>query len=101
MTNIIDADDAGITEMRLGLMDHGFVEPRIIARGGTSIVWAAEEPTLSRTVAIKVGVTSKTAIGAESRLLAKLTSHEGIVEVHRSGEVGGGRPFIVLEHCPG
>ena len=101
MTSIIDADDAGITEMRLGLMDHGFVEPRIIARGGTSIVWAAEEPTLSRTVAIKVGVTSQTAISAESRLLAKLTSHEGIVEVHRSGEVGGGRPFIVLEHCPG
>ena len=48
MTSIIDADDAGITEMRLGLMDHGFVEPRIIARGGTSIVWASRTPPVSR-----------------------------------------------------
>lgn len=78
-----------------------------IADGGMASVWAAEDRTLGRTVAIKLlaeryledpGASRRFA--REARTAAQLSSHSHIVTIYDVGEHDG-RPFIVMEHMSG
>ena len=71
-----------------------------IARGGMGHVFLAEDRTLNRQVALKVGhsaeATQKAAFYREARILSHL-SHPNIVPVHNFGEDAAGRPFYSMK----
>ena len=71
-----------------------------IARGGMGHVFLAEDKTLNRQVALKVGhtgdATAKAAFHREARILSRL-SHPNIVPVHNFGEDAAGRPFYSMK----
>jgi eukaryotic-like serine/threonine-protein kinase len=77
-----------------------------LARGGMGTVYAAQDKTLNRRVAIKV-LDSSDPHGAleerllrEARVLAKL-EHPGIVPVHDAGALTDGRVFYVMKFVEG
>src|SRR5215831_18351786 len=78
----------------------------LIARGGMSVVYAAEDEKLSRRVALKVldtpdangELTSR--LMREARILAQL-EHPGIVPVHDVGVLPGGRVFYSMKFVEG
>ena len=79
---------------------------RLLGAGGMGEVYAAEDLTLGRTVAVKIlsaAVASSPAdldrFEREAKALAKL-SHPNIVKVHDYGEHEGS-PYIVMEYMPG
>jgi eukaryotic-like serine/threonine-protein kinase len=93
----LDTPDLGATKYRLG---------PILGRGGMGIVYAADDPTLSREVAIKVsldrdddGVLAEH-LRQEARVLAGL-EHSAIVPVHDFGELPDGRLFYVMKRVRG
>jgi serine/threonine-protein kinase len=71
-----------------------------IARGGMGHVFLAEDKTLNRQVALKVGhtgdATAKAAFHREARILSRL-SHPNIVPMHNFGEDAAGRPFYSMK----
>jgi serine/threonine protein kinase len=73
---------------------------REIARGGMGRVFLAEDKTLNRQVALKVGHTAdaaqKEAFYREARILSHI-SHPNIVPVHNLGEDAAGRPFYSMK----
>jgi serine/threonine protein kinase len=77
-----------------------------LARGGMGAVYAAQDTTLNRRVAIKV-LDSSDRHGAleerlmrEARVLAQL-EHPGIVPVHDAGTLADGRIFYVMKFVEG
>lgn len=78
---------------------------REIGRGGSSVVWAAEDPQLGRVVALKVlalapSVESAERFRREARALASLR-HPNIAAVHEAGETPDGLSYIAMEHVDG
>src|SRR5262249_10026961 len=77
-----------------------------IARGGMGVVYAAEDETLERRVALKVlevpGNESELAsrLLREARVLA-LLEHPGIVPVHDVGTLADGRVFYTMKFVEG
>ena len=77
-----------------------------IARGGMGIVYAAEDETLQRRVALKVldvpGTDGDLAnrLIREARVLAAL-EHPGIVPVHDVGTLADGRVFYTMKYVEG
>ena len=77
-----------------------------IARGGMGVVYAAEDETLERRVALKVlevpGSESELAnrLLREARVLA-LLEHPGIVPVHDVGTLADGRVFYTMKFVEG
>jgi eukaryotic-like serine/threonine-protein kinase len=77
-----------------------------IARGGMGIVYAAEDETLQRRVALKVldvpGTDGDLAnrLIREARVLAAL-EHSGIVPVHDVGTLADGRVFYTMKYVEG
>jgi len=77
-----------------------------IARGGMGVVYAAEDETLDRRVALKVlevpGSESELAsrLIREARVLA-LLEHPGIVPVHDVGTLADGRVFYTMKFVEG
>jgi len=77
-----------------------------IARGGMGVVYAAEDQTLARRVAIKVldvpVLDSDLAhrLNREARVLARL-EHPGIVPVHDVGTLADGRVFYTMKFVEG
>jgi serine/threonine protein kinase len=77
-----------------------------IARGGMGVVYAAEDQTLARRVAIKVldvlvpdGDLAHR-LNREARILARL-EHPGIVPVHDVGTLADGRVFYTMKFVEG
>ena len=81
-----------------------------LGRGGMGIVFAANDPVIDRTLAVKVillapGTDAEEAEQLRKRLFSEARSagrlsHRGIVTVYDVGEEGG-RPFIVMEMVEG
>jgi len=78
-----------------------------IANGGMASVWAAEDRTLGRIVAIKLlapqfldDPTAKARFEREARAAASLSDHPHVVTIFDVGECED-RPFIVMEHMSG
>ena len=77
-----------------------------IARGGMGVIYAAEDQTLSRRVALKVldvpvpGSDFAHRLNREARVLARL-EHPGIVPVHDVGTLADGRVFYAMKFVEG
>jgi serine/threonine protein kinase len=83
-----------------------YILQEFLARGGMGAVYAAQDKTLNRRVAIKV-LDSSDGHGAleerlmrEARVLAQL-EHPGIVPVHDAGTLADGRVFYVMKFVEG
>lgn len=78
---------------------------RVLGSGGMGSVWLATDPTIGRSVALKmlhpdaVDAESRARFQREARLAAGLR-HPGIVAVHDVGEAEG-RPYLAMEYVPG
>jgi len=87
------------------LQSEGFEEPTVIGRGGFGVVLRCRQPTLDRTVAVKVltGALSRENLERflrEQRALGRLSGHPNIVNVHFCGTTASGRPYIVMQYYP-
>ena len=80
---------------------------RPLARGGFATVWEARQDSLDRLVAVKVDQRKLDTDAERRRFLreagaaGRLSGHPGIVTVHDAGILADGRPFLVMELCPG
>jgi serine/threonine protein kinase/WD40 repeat protein len=79
---------------------------RQIGRGGMGVVYLAEQPALSRQVAVKfllggalASPEHRARFRAEAQMAASLR-HPNIVQVHEVGEVNG-QPYLVMEYVGG
>ncbi|MEM9033641.1 MAG: serine/threonine-protein kinase [Actinomycetota bacterium] len=84
----------------------GLVDVEQIGRGGFGIVYRAVEDDLGRTVAVKVlpgelDDRARDRFDRERRAMAVLSDHPHIVPIFRSGFLGDGSPFLVMEHVSG
>ncbi|MEV2218456.1 protein kinase [Nocardia vinacea] len=79
----------------------GFENAEEIGRGGFGVVYRCLEPSLDRTVAVKV-LTSEISgdererFVREQHALGRLSGHPNIVAVHQADVTADGRPFIVM-----
>ncbi|RZL20704.1 MAG: protein kinase, partial [Rhodococcus sp. (in: high G+C Gram-positive bacteria)] len=95
--------DGFSSEIKAELESEGFVEVEEIGRGGFGVVYRCREPSLERTVAIKVlssGLDREgyTRFLREQRAMGQLSGHPNIVNVLRIGVTSTGRPFIVMQY---
>ncbi|MFE7421055.1 protein kinase [Rhodococcus sp. NPDC057529] len=80
-----------------------FEDIHVVGQGGFGIVYRCRQPSLDRTVAIKV-LTSEldsedlARFVREQRAMGRLSGHPNIVNVFEVGTVGSGRPFIVMQY---
>ncbi|MBL8954774.1 MAG: serine/threonine protein kinase [Myxococcaceae bacterium] len=77
-----------------------YVIQRRIGSGGMGVVYAAHDPTLDRSVALKLlrdapDDAARDRLTDEARAMARLT-HPNVVTVHETGEEGGHR-FVAME----
>jgi serine/threonine protein kinase len=83
------------------------VDWRPLARGGFSTVWQAKQESLDRLVAVKVDHRPLSEDRERRRFLreagaaGRLSGHIGIVTVHDAGILADGRPYLVMDLCPG
>ena len=93
------ADAPDLTGTRYRLLER-------IARGGMGVIYAAEDQTLSRRVALKVldvpipGSDFAHRLNREAHVLARL-EHPGIVPVHDVGTLADGRVFYTMKFVEG
>jgi serine/threonine protein kinase len=85
----------------------GLVDWQPLARGGFSTVWQARQETLDRLVAVKIDHrplhedSDRRRFLREAGAAGRLSGHAGIVTVHDAGILGDGRPYLVMDLCPG
>jgi tetratricopeptide (TPR) repeat protein/predicted Ser/Thr protein kinase len=77
---------------------------KVLGRGGMGVVYEARDPTLRRSIALKVLRSAlveamSQRLGAEAQAMARL-SHPNVRAVYDVGAVGG-RPFIAMELVEG
>ncbi len=84
----------------------GYDVVREVSRGGMGVVYEAHQKSLGRTVALKIVLGDARADDVaidrfliESRAAAAIV-HSHVVRVYDFGECGG-RPYLVMEYCPG
>jgi len=83
-----------------------YILQEFLARGGMGAVYAAQDKTLNRRVAIKVLDSAdrhdalQERLVREARVLAQL-EHPGIVPVHDAGTLADGRVFYVMKFVEG
>lgn len=99
-----ESDTSGPAPAELAL--EGFEDFVEIGRGGFGVVYRANDPALSRTVAIKVltaqlDSTNQRRFDRERKALGSLSGHPNIVTVYGSGFLSDGRPYILMEFLPG
>jgi serine/threonine protein kinase len=103
--------DKAIERLRAGAAEPDLTGTRYrllerVARGGMGVVYAAEDETLERRVALKVldvpGTDGDLAnrLMREARVLARL-EHPGIVPVHDVGTLADGRVFYTMKFVEG
>jgi ATP/maltotriose-dependent transcriptional regulator MalT len=83
----------------------GLVEPREIGRGGFGVVYRCKQPTLDRTVAVKVLTAALDdenleRFMREQRAMGRLSGHPNIVNILEVGATSSERPFIVMQYHP-
>lgn len=84
----------------------GFTFVRLLGRGGFADVFLYQQKLPKRQVAIKVLLTealteqSREQFASEANLMAAL-AHPNIVSIHHADLAEDGRPFFVMEYCPG
>lgn len=81
-----------------------FIEP--IGEGGFADVYLYEQRLPSRRVAVKVLKKGTDAQGlemfyAEANVMAQLSSHPSIMPIFQADVSEDGRPYLVMEYCPG
>jgi hypothetical protein len=81
-----------------------FVEP--IGEGGFADVYLYEQHLPSRRVAVKVLKNGTNAdrlamFHAEANVMAQLSSHPSIMPIYQADVSADGRPYLVMEYCPG
>ena len=85
----------------------GYSPLRPLGSGGFADVFLYEQDLPRRVVAVKVLATDVLddsllrAFHAEADVLARLSAHPSIVTVHLASISADGRPFFVMEYCPG
>ncbi|MRK00626.1 protein kinase [Aeromicrobium sp. S22] len=85
----------------------GFTFVRLIGRGGFADVHLYRQAVPAREVAVKVlhpVVAAETDIEffhAEANVMAQLSGHPSIVPIFQADVAADGRPYIVMEYCPG
>ena len=84
----------------------GYTPIRLVGRGGFADVFAYQQRTPRRVVAVKVlavpdddDIDHIAAFEAEANYLADLSQHPAIVTVHDAGTSLDGRPYIIMEYC--
>ncbi|KXF53448.1 protein kinase [Rhodococcus sp. SC4] len=95
-------DDAAIERE---LSAAGLTEACEIGRGGFGVVYRCLQPSLDRTVAVKVLTgaiddENRARFFREQRAMGRLTGHPNIVNVLQVGSTASGRPFIVMPYHP-
>ncbi|MGW4340862.1 protein kinase domain-containing protein [Rhodococcus koreensis] len=81
----------------------GFEDPQEIGRGGFGVVYRCVQPSLDRTVAVKVltadlGEENRARFFREQRAMGRLTGHPNIVGVLDVGTTDSGRPYLVMPY---
>ena len=84
----------------------GIGDAHEVGVGGFGVVYRCWQPSLDRTVAIKVLTTDLGADNVhrflrEQRAMGKLSGHPNIVNVFKVGVTASGRPYIVMQYHPG
>ena len=84
----------------------GLSEWRPLARGGLAMVWQARQPALDRSVAVKVYQRAlddddRRRFSEDVAAVRSLSDHPGIVSVLDAGILPDGRPYVIMEFCPG
>lgn len=84
----------------------GFRDWRPRARGGAAVVWQARQDLLDRLVAVKVYQPEfdegyGRCFAQEAAAATRLAGHRGIVTVHSVGILPDGRPYLIMDLCPG
>jgi len=83
----------------------GFAEAEEIGRGGFGVVYRCSQPSLDRTVAVKVLTAdlddeNLERFMREQRAMGRLSGHPNIVNILEIGATTSGRPFIVMQYHP-
>ena len=81
----------------------GFTEVHEIGRGGFGLVYRCGQPSLDRTVAVKVLTANldednRARFFREQRAMGRLTGHPNIANVLHIGTTTSGRPYIVMQY---
>lgn len=84
----------------------GYRHIRRLGRGGFADVYLYEQYRPKREVAIKVLFADAEAdvserFTAEADVMAQLSSHATIIPIYQAGTSEDGRPYLVMEYCPG
>lgn len=85
----------------------GFETIGILGRGGFGVVYRARQLAVDREVAIKVDSRAilddrdQRRFLREVRAAGRLSGHPNVVELYDAGVLPDGRPFLVMEICPG
>ncbi|QSE90710.1 protein kinase [Rhodococcus pseudokoreensis] len=91
--------------MKRDLSAVGLTEAHEIGSGGFGVVYRCLQPSLDRTVAVKVLTGSiddenRARFFREQRAMGRLTGHPNIVNVLQVGSTSSGHPFIVMPYHP-
>jgi DNA-binding NarL/FixJ family response regulator len=83
----------------------GFRDALEVGVGGFGAVYRCQQPSLERTVAIKVLTTALDPDNVErfvreQRAMGRLSGHPNIVSVFQVGTTKSGRPYIVMQYHP-
>ena len=83
----------------------GFRDALEVGVGGFGAVYRCQQPSLERTVAIKVLTTELDPDNVErfvreQRAMGRLSGHPNIVSVFQVGTTKSGRPYIVMQYHP-
>lgn len=85
----------------------GVVEPSVVGKGGYATVYRAWQPTLHRTVAVKVlkarlrDPKAQVRFEAECKAIGRLSGHPNIVPIYDAGQTAKGNPYMVMQFVPG
>ncbi|MDF3306757.1 protein kinase [Rhodococcus sp. T2V] len=92
-----------VPALQAELEAEGFAEVSEIGHGGFGVVFRCREPSLDRTVAVKVLNSTFDEDGyarflREQRAMGQLSGHPNIVNVLRIGATASGRQFLVMQY---
>ncbi|MDV6248046.1 protein kinase domain-containing protein [Rhodococcus opacus] len=95
-----------VSAVTVELAADGFEGAIEIGRGGFGVVYRCLQPSLDRTVAIKVLTADLDQDGLErfvreQQAMGRLSGHPNIVNIHQVGATRSGRPYIVMQYHPG
>ncbi|MBP2322686.1 serine/threonine protein kinase [Kibdelosporangium banguiense] len=84
----------------------GLTIVQTLGSGGFGVVYRARQPQLDRDVAVKLDNRvlpgeERAKFLREARAAARLSGHPNVVNIFDAGITADGRPYIVMELCPG